>query len=99
SVLFFSPHSLMYFSLNHLSYAGTKCTHWRIFKLFLAIAPQARFGTIQRDTTPVASAPAAVVLIKSRRVMLLPAMDSLLSALNPDSFRKRSNIIFIAQPR
>src|SRR5262249_47463246 len=39
SVLFLSPHSLTYFSLNHLSKAGTKCTHWRIFRLFLALAP------------------------------------------------------------
>src|SRR5262245_55369275 len=79
SVLFLSPHSLTYFSLNHLSKAGTKCTHWRIFRLFLALAPYDRCGTIKGAPRPVAIAPAAVVFIKSRRVIAFLAISSLLS--------------------
>src|SRR5436309_1893068 len=36
SVSFFSPHSLMYWPLNHLSYPGTKWFHWTMRSVFLA---------------------------------------------------------------
>src|SRR2546428_5966656 len=104
SVSFFWPHSLTYVSLNHLSKAGTKCTHWRIFRLFLALAPYDRAGTIKGAPIPAANVPAAVVLIKSRRVICLLAMDSLLSACEPRLFlgsqlSHRSDVnLFFAKP-
>src|SRR5215467_1715999 len=70
SMLFFSPHSLMYFSLNHLSKAGTKCTHWMILRVFFALAPW-DFDTKMVGPRPTPSAAAVVVLMKCRRVIRL----------------------------
>src|SRR5215471_16773494 len=76
SVLFLSPHSLTYFSLNHLSKAGTKCTHWIILRVFLpAAACDFRANTV--GPSPVAITLADVVLMNSRRVIFLPGMSIL----------------------
>src|ERR1700756_1662066 len=86
AVLFFSPHSLMYLSLNHLSKAGTKCTHWMILRVFFAAALW-DFGAKIVGPRPAPSAPAVVVLMKSRRVIGLPAIASLPSMSNARCLR------------
>src|SRR5215468_9042289 len=90
-MLFFCPHSLTYFSLNHLSYAGTKCAHWIIFKVFFAEA-LLDLGTNMLGPA-VANAPAVVVLIKSRRVIRLPAIASLPSISDLGCLRNLNHFV------
>ena len=55
SVSFFSPHCLVYVLSNHLSYAGTKWLHWRIFKVRVA----ARAGRVRIQGPTLAASPTA----------------------------------------
>ncbi len=64
-VLFFWPHSLVKVLLNHVSQAGTKWLHCRIFSVFCCA--WALSGKRKAGPSPVASAPAAVVLTNSLR--------------------------------
>src|SRR5215510_1537062 len=55
SVSFFSPHSLTYLSMNHLSKAGTKWLHRQILRVLEALFwPRARRGA---NSPPRAAAP------------------------------------------
>src|SRR4029077_5705672 len=91
AVLFFSPHSLMYFSLNHLSKAGTKCTHWMILRVFFA-AGLWDFGAKIVGPRPAPSAAAVVVLMKSRRVIPLPFIACLSSMSDSRLVRESQSI-------
>src|SRR5262249_39658149 len=63
SVSLFLPHSFVYSLLNHLSYAGTKWLHCRIFSALAALA-----GLTWKNGPTLAATPAAVAgLITSRR--------------------------------
>src|SRR5215475_12998728 len=63
SVSLFLPHSFVYSLLNHLSYAGTKWLHCRIFSALAALAGL----TWKNGPTPAATPAAVAVLITSRR--------------------------------
>src|SRR5262245_52022083 len=64
-VLFFSPHSLTYVSLNQVSYPGTKCFQCKIFSVFCWAL--ARPGMIILAPTPAARATAPAMWSTCRR--------------------------------
>src|SRR5215472_15868927 len=69
-VLFFCPHSLVKLPLNHVSKAGTKWLHCRIFSVFCCA--KARSGNKKEGPTLAANAPAPANLTNSRREIRLP---------------------------
>src|SRR5579859_7826124 len=80
SVLFFCPHSTVYFLLNHSSQAGTKWLHCRIFSVFCCAA--ARSGNRNAGpSAPAAIVPAAPILKKSLRDTPLPFFSSFIAPL------------------
>src|SRR5262245_61893194 len=66
-VLFFSPHSLPYVSLNQVSYPGTKCFQCKIFSVFCWAL--ARPGTTILAPTLTARAAVPAVRSNCRRVI------------------------------
>src|SRR6266851_1986079 len=62
SVSFFSPHSLVYSVLNHLSKPGTKCPHWAILSFFAGFfSPRADLAPSTPLPNPAAASPAALI--------------------------------------
>src|SRR5215472_8334687 len=78
-VLFFCPHSTVYFLLNHSSHAGTKWLHWQIFNVFCWAA--ARSGNRNAGpSAPAARLPAPAILMKSLRDTSVPFFLLLIKA-------------------